>query len=157
MNFHRSFRISHVLRSEDVCSLKKHFTGATREVVGILDIWATNDPERFVWCGVDAIVARCHRYKAHAYTKPTVEKVLAFLRSEHIISRRVKRERRVGAYIREVDGFIMTPHDALAIRTKNVCKFVGATRAPGAWEATAGVPGIWWVQSKRRSGQEGGE
>jgi hypothetical protein len=126
-----------------------HFEGAAREVVGFLDKLASNDPERFVWCEVAAIVKRCRRYKAHAYNKRIVEYVLAELRSQHIISRQLTRKRRVGAYVREVPGFIVAPHDALAVRTKNVCEFVGQGHAPGAWECDPGVPESgWWTASE---------
>ena len=148
INFRRSFRITRVLRTEDICSLKLHFAGAAREVVGFLDKLAANDPERFVWCEVDAIVKHCRRYKAHAYNKRVVEYVLTFLRGQHIISAHLTRKRRVGSYVREMPGFIVAPHDALAVRKKNHCEFVGQ-RAPGAWECIPGVPGsAWWKPSE---------
>src|SRR6185437_5187333 len=38
------------------CSLKRHFLGCPREVVGYLDNEAKRNPRRFVWVKVDRIV-----------------------------------------------------------------------------------------------------
>lgn len=55
ITFYRSFRPDRVLRTEDTCSLKLHFEGAAREVVGYVEKLAANDSQRFVWCSVEDI------------------------------------------------------------------------------------------------------
>lgn len=145
LNFNRSFYPVRILRSDQDCCLKFHFHGAAREVVGLIERKAALDPEHFLYWSVDAIVKRCRRYQGAAYNKRVVEYILAFLRQNHIISRPLKRERWIGAHVREVTGFIVSAHDALAIRTGNECGFVGMLRAPGRWEAIPGLPtSIWW-------------
>jgi hypothetical protein len=145
--FSQSFRrIFDELKPGEPCKLKHHYRGALREVIGLLDLWAANDPERFVelYGGVDAIVARCHRYKRpeDKFSKPMVEKVLKELRSRHIISKRLERLRDG----EEVEGFIVAPHDCLAVReSPTKCVFKGQLKAPGRWkrDPVLGDKGEW--------------
>jgi len=133
--FSNSFRrVFDELEPGELCNLKHHYRGALREVIGLLDLWASNDPERFVelYGGVDAIVTRCHRFKRpeDKFSKPMIEKVLKELRSRHIISKRLVRVRDG----EEVEGFIVAPHDCLAVReSPTKCVFKGQLQAPGRW------------------------
>lgn len=126
------------LKPDDTCELKKHYTGAMREVLGLLDRWASNDPERFIPNSVDEIVKWCHRYKGAAYKKRQVEYILAEFRARHIISKRLTRKRD-GV---EVSGFIVAPHESLAIReSETCCVFLGELKgARGVWKRTPAEP-----------------
>src|SRR5271169_2773251 len=74
--------------------LAHHYRGAMREVVGFLDLLAANDPERFVFCGVDAIVKHCKKYQSkNLHGKRWVEKVLAELRRRNVVSKALTRIR----------------------------------------------------------------
>lgn len=141
--FRDSFKPHHLLKSDAVCSLKKHYLNVLREVVGYLELLASNDPQRFVWPSVPDIVKHCTKYSKGRtpYEQHQVENALRFLRDQNVISRRVERER-LGVMRR---GFIVTPHDSLCVRTKNCCEFKGQLKASGNWEAEAGIPGTWWA------------
>jgi hypothetical protein len=112
--------------------LAHHYRGAMREVVGILDKWAANDPERFVFCHVDAIAEQCKKYQSkNLHGKRWVEKVLAELRRRHVISKPLTRIRRH----EEVTGCIVAPHDCLTVREDDgLCVLVGQLAAPGCWK-----------------------
>jgi len=141
--FGRSFRPVVVLKNDEVCSLKRHYRGVLREVIGYLDKLAGNDPQRFVFATVKDIVRHCNKFSQGRapYQQRAVEYALAFLRKQHLISRPVKRPRLGVMY----QGFIVTPHDSLAMREKGCCDFKGQLGAPGAWQAEAGLPGSWWA------------
>lgn len=141
-NFPRSF-LPKTLRTYDAeCGHKGHCTGVVREVIGYLELRAKDDPERFVWPRVDHIVDHCTHCKGGPhYSERIVKAVLAFLRRRHAISHRLKR-RRNGA-MRE--GFIVTPHNSLFKRTKNLCEFVGRLKAPGKWRRDPETRSWYWV------------
>jgi hypothetical protein len=132
--FSKSFqRKYHKLKPGETCMLKHHYSGALRELVGLLDLWAANDPERFIPLdgGVDAIVRCCHRYKGAGYGKRAIEYALREVRERHIISDWLVRIRDG----EEVSGFIMAPHDCLSVRESDTtCIFKGQLRAPGYWK-----------------------
>jgi hypothetical protein len=112
MTKQRSFAGSfcRVTHDKEKCALKNHYRGAMREVVGFLDMLAARDPERFVYCGVDAIQRHCKKFQSkNLHSKTWVEKVLAELRHRHVVSRRLVRVRRY----EEVAGFIVAPHSCL--------------------------------------------
>jgi hypothetical protein len=121
--------------ADEPCILQHHYRGWLREVIGLLDLWARNDPERFValYGGVDAVVQCCHWYqqpKKHP-SKSMVEKVLKELRSRYIISKPLIRVRD-GV---ECVGFIVTPHDYLAQRqTPTTCVLKGQLKTAGRWK-----------------------
>ena len=52
-----------VSKKKNCTKLKDHYTGAMRELVGILDLWAANDHERFVFARVSEIRKRCKYFK----------------------------------------------------------------------------------------------
>ena len=130
--FSKSFRPRfNKLNPNEPCDMKHHYRGVLREVIGILNLWASNDSERFVWCGVDAIVERCKRLSKKPFQKRQVEYALAEFRARHIISRKLVRVRD-GV---EVEGFIVAPHDSLAVReSETVCVLKGQLRASGKWQ-----------------------
>lgn len=134
--FSQSFRrVFDQLQPGEVCTLQHHYRGVLREVVGMLDKWAAKDPQRFVQLtgGVDALVRYCHRYKQpqNGYGKRAVEYALRELRARHIISGWLLRIRDG----EEVSGFIMAPHNCLAVRESETrCVFKGQLRAPGYWK-----------------------
>lgn len=120
------------LKPNEPCNIRHHYRGAMREVIGILDLWASNDPEeRFVWCGVDAIVEHCKRLSKKPFRKRQVEYALAEFRARYIISKKVVRIRDG----KEVEGFIVAPHVSLAVRkSETVCLLTGQFHASGKWQ-----------------------
>ena len=133
------------LRTTDAeCSHKRHCWGVVREVLGYLDLQANRDTtgERFVWCSVGDIVEHCRRYKGAAYGKRAVEYSLAFLTRKSVVSRRLERKR--GGVMRE--GYIVTPHDALYLRTKNICEFVRRRKPGYVWRRDPATRSWYWVQ-----------
>lgn len=134
--------LPYTLRTADApCNFKHHGRGVVREVLGYLDRLAENDRERFIWPGVDNILKNCKRYKGKPYSKRSVEYALTFLRRTHIISRRMERPR--GGVLRS--GFIVTPHDSLFIRTKNLCEYGGRLKAPGRWRRDPETHSWYWL------------
>ncbi len=138
-----SFRKRVDLGGNKSCSLKRHFKGIFREVIGYLEFWAARHPEtRFVYCGVDDIVAHCTKFKSkEGYNKRAVEYVLAILRGRNIISPRLCRH--CDGQMRE--GFIVAPHEHL---TKMVgatkCVFVGMAGAFDCWHQLP-TGEVFWV------------
>jgi len=141
--FKRSFKPTRYVRAGETCSLKLHFTGAVREVVGYLDKLASNNRERFVFAGVDDIVVHCGRYKGKGYEKRIIEYVLQYLRARSIIGPPVTRKIKVGNYLEERRGFIVTSHDSLSILTGTTCEFVGHPNATGT-SKVRGDRAVWW-------------
>ena len=109
------------LKKGDTCSLKRHFRGCTREVIGYLDLLAKNNPQRFAYCRVVNIVKHCKRYKGKKYSKSMVEVSVAYLRQHWFITTEV--ELRVNYGI-ERPGFFVLPHDLLFRRAGNVCSLL---------------------------------
>ena len=78
-----------------------------REVLGLLDKWARNDPQRFVPASLAAILKNCNKGKrseGKSYTLRHLKFVMAELRARHIIS----------PYFTTWDGrdgFVMEPHE----------------------------------------------
>jgi hypothetical protein len=121
------------LQSGEICKLEHHYSGLLRELIGWLDLLASNRPDRFVYCGVEAMVEHCHRYKQpnNKFGKRLIEYALKELRARHIISKRLFRF--VDGVQRE--GFIVAPHDCLCVReTPTDCVLVGQLKASGRWE-----------------------
>jgi hypothetical protein len=122
------------LKTDEECALENHYSGALRELVGRLNHLAGLDTtgERFVFSGVDNMVEKCHRYQQpeNRFSKSMIEKVLKELRSRYIISKRLVRVRDGKEYV----GFIVAPHDYLAVRDKPTeCVLRGQLKAPGRW------------------------
>ena len=143
--FRDSFRPHHVLKTDAVCGLKKHYKNVLREVVGYLDMLAGNDPERFAFASVPDITKHCNKFSKGGapYKQRQVENALEFLRAQFVISGRVERQRL--GLLRS--GFIVTPHDALCLRAKNCCEFKGAGFVPGTkFQTMPGARCWWWVQ-----------
>lgn len=148
MNKPRSFAGSfcRVTHDKEKCGLKNHYRGAMREVVGFLDMLAANDPERFVYCGVNAIQQHCKKYQSQKlHTKSWAEKLLAELRRRHVVSGRLVRVRRH----EEVVGFIVAPHSCLTeLMADGSCIFRGPVRMCGRWQRTGDAgPGsvLYWA------------
>jgi nucleotide-binding universal stress UspA family protein len=93
------------------CSLKRHFRGALRQVIGRWDYLAEHDPERFVWESLSNTARNCTNYKTgERYTLRWVESVKAVARSLGLISVQLQRVRY--GVLRE--GFILADHDKIA-------------------------------------------
>jgi hypothetical protein len=124
------------LKAGEECTLKRHHRGALREVIGFLNMLANNDQERFVFPEVDAIVEGCKKYASKTvYDARIIKYALAELRARHIISKRLTRIRSGMERL----GFIVAPHDCLAVRSGSQCNFEGQLRAPGRWERSPGT------------------
>src|SRR5882757_5050147 len=73
-------------------SLKRHYRGALRQVVGYLDLLATKDPERFVWPSISDIQKHCRDYKRGGlYSVRIVSYCKEALIAQGVISNRVWR------------------------------------------------------------------
>jgi hypothetical protein len=125
-----------------------------RQVVGFLDLLASNDPDRLVWVTAASVQSRCKNYDVKEKGKPTiyslkmVEKCLQALRETGVLSRQHAielQERRVFV----VDhAFVVTPHDALCIPSKTCCRFVGMGKVHGTRWAADGKGDVWFVSNK---------
>jgi len=51
------------LRPNRACTLKRHFRGCLRQVIGYLDLLASRDHERFVWCSWKNIVQHARKWR----------------------------------------------------------------------------------------------
>jgi hypothetical protein len=103
--------------------LKYHYTGALRELVGMLELIAENDPSRFVFPNMPAIIEMCHKYKqpTNKFGERWLRYALAELRARSIISKRLRHlaDRRLGWR----EGFYLMPHDAVCIERNGPCVF----------------------------------
>lgn len=154
VNFKRSQPMSCRIRRDEPHDLKHHFPkGAVREVMGYLSLQAVRDPERFVFAGIDDIVAHCNRYKGSAYQRRMVEYAQEYLRELRIISKSVERQRWVFGHLRTLRGVIVTPHDSLCFQpSASRCNFVGWDQAGGTWRSDGEPDGVrWWVPSRHVS------
>ena len=150
-NFSDSFNPLVPLKTGQTCSLKRHFSGCLRQVVGYLDMLAANDPDRLVFAKAKAIQKHCKNYdvlgkdgKPTTYGLRAVERSLEALRSRGLLSRRhaVELQERRGFIIKH--AYVFTPHDAVAIREERACRFVGMGRVPGTkWGAVKGD--VWFM------------
>ena len=138
--FGKSFRpVVDDIAPGESCSLKRHYRGVLRELIGYVDYLAELDPkkERFVFAHVDALAAGCKKFENKTrYSKTAIEKGLKEFRARHIISKRLTRIRNG----EEKTGFIVAPHDCLAVPGQGGCVFKGQLRAPGRWERSPGSP-----------------
>jgi hypothetical protein len=123
--------------------LKYHYSGALRELVGIIELIAENDPDRFAFLNMPAMMEHCHRYKQpeNKFGERWLRQCLSELRARSIISKRLQHlaNRQIG--MRE--GFYVVPHAAVCKEVGGLCVFQGydpelcaswwAQQAPWAW------------------------
>lgn len=121
-HFARNFKPIVQLKPGEMCSWKRHYRGALRELIGILNLWASNDPEHFVYAGLDEMVRHCKRYKGKGYSRRQVLYALKELREREIVSKPVTRFR----FGQEIIGVIVVAHDMLVTRHHDCfCVFHG--------------------------------
>jgi len=104
-------------------ALKHHAYAGTLlyEVLGILDKLAANDPQRFVYAGIQAILNLCNkgrRQDAKRYTERWLKLALAELRERNLISSYFTTYAWDGARY----GFVVVAHDAVCKRVGNECR-----------------------------------
>ncbi len=137
-----SFRKHVPLGGNKNCSLKRHFKGIFREVIGYLDLQAARHPEtRFVYCSVQNIVDHCTKFDTkNKYSTRSVEYVLSIARARHILSPHLRRH--CDGQMR--DGFIVAPHEHL---TKQVgatkCVFIGMAEPFDCWHQLPTSEILW--------------
>lgn len=161
---HTRFRpIVGPLKKSEKCSLKRHFVGVLREVIGYLEHLerSFNRDDRFLFVGVETIVKHCTRlrmeYKLEVVrgkaekvgrirkdkiSKRDIEYALKFLREKRIIS---------GTFTNEQGerGFVVAPHDALFARDGQRCCYKGINlKIPVKWERI-GDAVVWKPVGKR--------
>lgn len=144
--FAESFRRVVELGGNKNCSLKRHFRGVLREVVGYLDLMAAKHPEtRFVYCSVDSIIEHCCRFDSKEVYKPRgVKYALEYLRRRHIVS--VPLLLNCDGQFRE--GFIVAPHEHVTIQTSATkCRFVGMAAPFDCWEQSP-TGEIFWINKQ---------
>jgi hypothetical protein len=151
-NFHRKTQPA----SGQRCTLKDHYSGVMRELVGYLDSLAAKDPtgERFVYAKTETIFKHCKTFAGMGYGKRVLQYAIAEARARRIISNQVVRERWVGSgkkgqkVLRSLKGCIVAPHDCIAHMVGgSECDFVGPMRQCGRWQRTGdGGPGsvLYW-------------
>jgi hypothetical protein len=150
-NFHRKTQPA----SGECCTLKDHYSGVMRELVGYLDSLAAQDPtgERFVYAKTETIFKHCKTFAGMGYGKRVLWYALAEARARRIISDQVTRERWVGTgkrgqrVLRKLKGCIVAPHDCIAQMIGDECVFVGPMQQCGRWQRTGdGGPGsvLYW-------------
>ncbi len=126
VTFEKSFRPEVNLKPNNRCSLKKHYRGVLREIVGFLDNLADKNSERFVWATVPAIVRACTKFSRgrEPYKKRMVYYGLRFLQEQGVL----QRAERIQAGIKRL-GFIVMRHDEIAGSIGvNLCKFASRIR-----------------------------
>ena len=125
--FAHSFHIiGHPPKGKPCDKLKYHYSGALRELVGIIELIAENDPaERFVFLNMPWLVEHCHRFKQpeNKFGERWLRQCLAELRARSIISNRLTRyaNRQIGGR----EGFYIVPHDAVCKEVGGLCVFQG--------------------------------
>ncbi len=147
----QSFTKKVPLKPGEICSsLKRHYEFCAREVVGYLDMLATNDPERFVWPHVPTIVENCNlrRKTKKEYGRRQVNYVLALLRLQRVLT---DAERVRGGVLRQ--GWIVAPHNAVTVVEDNCCDLQGQHHwereieteqdSTGQWRLKKIGPVIW--------------
>lgn len=129
------------LKRGETCSLKRHYRGALHELIGYLDLLAQKDPERFVFAHMDTIISACSKFKSKKpFRERAIKYALAELRLRFIVSKRLMRSR----FGREMEGFIVAPHDSLALQHDHQCRLRGqALGGPSVWARTEGGVVFW--------------
>lgn len=114
----RSRKIVVKHRDGKPCSLKRHFKGCLRQVIGFLDLLAARDPERFVWATPQAIQERARKWKdgGSTYVRSQIYLCLQLAEQFHIIE---PAERMRGGYLRK--GHIVVAHDAITSLDGRTC------------------------------------
>lgn len=149
-NFSGSLKPLVRVKADQRCSLKRHFTGCLRQVIGILDHLASKDPDRLVWITTASVQKHCKNYGVKGeplYSLKMVEVCLKALRDKGIISHQhaLEVQQRRGFIVDH--AFVVAPHDALCKETNTTCRFVGMAVVPGTKWA-AGKGDAWFVSKK---------
>ena len=120
VNFKRSLPMSCRIRPGEPHDLKHHFPkGAVREVAGYLCMMASLDPERFVYAGVEDIVAHRQSLQGKRLSatdgrvRTGIPRELAW-----IISKAVERQRWVFGHLRKLDeasSLLLTVRSAFSL------------------------------------------
>jgi hypothetical protein len=117
--FPKGFRPAVKLRKPDYsCSLKRHFRGVLREVIGVLDLWAANNSQRFVFASVSGVQKECNNFrkgKKH-YSLRAVKYALRYFRMHGVLRPAVC----------EMDGkdrlgYIVASHDDMTLPIRGAC------------------------------------
>jgi hypothetical protein len=140
LNLNTSFKRRVPRKQSEKCRWKAHFTGCAREVIGALELLASNRQDRFVFAGAKAIAKMCH-YRGDSdkpYSVRTVQDCLSLLRSAKILSDKIP------VKLDGEDGpvrmaRVLNPHAAMTVRHPQRCVFVGTGNGEGTWTAD----GIW--------------
>lgn len=111
----RSFRPIVRLRDGIPCTLKKHFLGCLRQVIGLAELLAAKDPERFIWCS-KSFLEHARKKDSSKYTIRHVRQSLLTAELRGILTS-TKRMR--NGVLR--CGFIVADHDAIAESEGRYC------------------------------------
>jgi hypothetical protein len=111
----RSIRADVRPRPDKPCMLKRHFRGCLRQVIGYLDVLASRDPDRFVWCSWKDIVQHARKWKkgGATYKRSMVFRCLEMLTALGIIEKASRV--RNGCWR---TGFIVKDHDVMVRKPK---------------------------------------
>lgn len=141
------------------CSLKWHYTGVMRELIGFFDEMATLDEtgERFVFTSIAYIIEtaekNCKRFNGKPYSESSIRHGLAEARARRVISKLLERERWLPSgekghqMLRALGGSIVANHDCVTHFENGECTWVGPMHGCGRWQRTGnGGPGsvLYW-------------
>jgi hypothetical protein len=118
--FHRGARSTRSdvrVPKEKPCTLKRHFLGCLRQVIGLAEKLARNDPERFVWAGQQAFLKHAKKRDGkRGYSQRQVRYSLATAESYGVLTpaRRVR-----NGVLRT--GFIVEHHDRIMSQKGGRC------------------------------------
>jgi hypothetical protein len=134
-----------------------HLDGCAREVMRALEMWAKNNPDRWVYCTVRGLTEECNgkfrkgKDKGRPYSKVTVEQALRFLREKNLISH----ELGIAPDGRKQNGFVVAPHESMTRRYPLACNFVGLEKAAGTFVIRNGN-GTWLQNAETDTSTECG-
>jgi len=141
------------------CSLKWHYTGVMRELIGFFDEMAALDEtgERFVFTSIAYIIEtaekNCKRFNGKPYSESSIRHGLAEARARRVISKLLERERWLSSgekghqVWRVLVGSIVANHDCVTHFENGECTWVGPMHGCGRWQRTGnGGPGsvLYW-------------
>jgi hypothetical protein len=91
------------------CSLKRHFKGCLRQVIGYLDMLAAHDHERFAWCSVGNIQRHARKWKTGVtYSRWQIFFCLREAKELGVMTSAMRTRHGIPR-----KGFVVTSHDAL--------------------------------------------
>lgn len=99
------------------CTLKRHFLGCLRQIIGLAEKLAANDPDRFVWAGKPFFIRHARKRRNGEYKARQVHN--SFLVAELLGVLGQEEERLRNGIVRK--GFTVLSHDSVTTETDSRC------------------------------------